>query len=364
MHKQDMILPGSWIGILGGGQLGKMTAMAAARLGYKTIVWTPPGDVPATDVATHSILKPYDDPEAFLEFIKFANVCTIEFENIPVELLKAIKGYIPVRPSPDVLEVTQDRWFEKKLFSRLGISAVPAYVIKEMEDVDPELYDSFQFPAILKTLRLGYDGKGQVEVESPDAVATAWRELKMVPCILEERLNFICEGSVIVSRSPSGKMETYPVFENLHRDGILLVTKFPMQSAISHEAHYKAHDMARTIAEDLKLEGLLAVEVFFALGNEVYANELAPRPHNSGHGTIEACSVSQFEQLVRAICNLPLGDPRPHSQFTMLNLIGEEINRWPGYLERTRTSLHIYGKKEVKSGRKMGHTTQLSSLPR
>lgn len=354
----SMILPGSCIGILGAGQLGKMTAMAAARLGYRTVIWSPPGDVPATHVATHSILKPYNDPEALQEFAIRADVCTIEFENIPVEVLREIRKHIPVRPSPEVLVTTQDRWYEKAFFKKLGIKCAETHLIEHEHQANPGAFRDFKFPAILKTSRLGYDGKGQVSVDSPQEIGEAWKSLGCVRCVLEEKIDFLCEGSVIVTRSPRGNTETYPVFENTHRSGILDRTIWPPRF-VNFAQIERARFIAETITENLDLEGILAVEFFFGRNGEVYANELAPRPHNSGHGTIEACSVSQFEQHVRAVCNLPLGDTEPHSEFVMENLIGDDVGKWPGYLQQARTTIHLYGKNETKPGRKMGHITHL-----
>jgi 5-(carboxyamino)imidazole ribonucleotide synthase len=358
---REVILPGSTIGILGAGQLGKMTAMAAARLGYETVVWAPHRE-PAFDVASQIVQAGYDDTKAFADFVAMTDVITIEWENIPVELLEALAVHRPVRPSHKVLEVTQDRWHEKELFRKLDLNFARTIRVNPERNGSDRVWglEAFNYPAILKTRRDGYDGKGQVLVAFPaEVLEEASTTLAGKSCVLEEVIDFVAEGSVIVARNPSGDSYASPVLENTHQDGILRETRWPPRSKflIGSGLGDRARKIALDIAEALELEGVLAVEFFFT-EEEIYVNELAPRPHNSGHGTIEAFKTSQFEQHVRAICNLPLGLMVPHSRFVMRNLIGHDIDKMAELLT-IPTSLHIYNKGDVREGRKMGHYTTI-----
>ncbi len=359
---QGVIQPGGCIGIIGAGQLGKMTAMEAARLGYQTVVWAPKYE-PAFDVATYRVLAKYDDLDACAQFVSAVDVVTLEWENIPTHLIARLAQYKPVRPSAKVLAVTQDRWHEKELFRLLGIPA--AHTVAIDLDVDEETLaktlESFSYPGILKTRRDGYDGKGQERVASVEDVLEAFNKFERVPCVLEEVVNFIAEGSVMVARNPNGECVTSPVLENKHRGGILRETTWPPRHSRLQDMDSFARDIAKKIARELELEGIMGVEFFFTEDN-VYANELAPRPHNSGHGLTEACATSQFEQHVRAICNLPLGSMEPHSSFVMTNLIGNDMLRVPDILQDPGATLHIYNKGERREGRKMGHYTKLFPL--
>ncbi|MGB9153292.1 MAG: 5-(carboxyamino)imidazole ribonucleotide synthase [Alphaproteobacteria bacterium] len=353
--------PNSIIGILGGGQLGRMTALAAAKLGYRCHIFCPDETEPAVEVSAFHTKAAFDDKSALQAFAKSVDVVTLEWENVPPETLEIIAPHVEVHPGSKVLRVAQDREQEKTFARSIGIGTTDFVIVRSAAELEQAL-KSFKLPAILKSTRLGYDGKGQVKITPGTNAAEAWREMGGAVGILEAFVDFACEVSVIVAARADGAVATYPVVENIHRNHILAETHAPasIDPAVAHEAEH----VARLLAEKLGVVGLLAVEFFVlrqpdAQGHRVLMNEIAPRPHNSGHWTMDACVVSQFEQLVRAVCGLPLGDTTPHNRAVMYNLIGDDVNRWAELLKDQQTSLHLYGKKEARAGRKMGHVNVL-----
>jgi len=359
------IRPGSTIGILGGGQLGRMTALAAATLGYRCHIFCPEKDSPAAQVAAAATIADYTDREALARFAREVAVVTYEFENIPHAPVEELARLVAVRPSPAVLAICQDRVKEKEFLNRIGIATAPWKRIVDTATLDNAI-NELGLPSILKTARLGYDGKGQVAVKPGQADSAAlWASMlaAMPPpaeAVLERFVNFEREISVIVARGPDGKHANYVAVENRHEHHILAQTIAPAR--VPFATARRAEGMARHIAEKLDLVGVVAVEMFVGENGDLMVNELAPRPHNSGHWTIDACVTSQFEQVVRAICGLPLGSARRHSDAVMDNLIGDAINRWPELIKDPDAKLHLYGKAEARPGRKMGHVTRL--LPR
>jgi 5-(carboxyamino)imidazole ribonucleotide synthase len=356
-----MLAPGSTIGILGGGQLGRMTALAAARLGYRTRIYTAEADSPGAQVTSTSTVASLDDEASLTAFAKNVDVVTYETENIPVEAVEILMRHVPVRPGAHVLRVAQDRLREKDYLRSIDVDTAPYREITGPEPLARALLDMRQQDshqrAILKTVRMGYDGKGQVTVRPDSDPETAWACMNGQQGILEGYVDFRCEVSVIVARGLNGGIETYPPVENQHANHILDTTIAPAR--ILPETAMRAEAIARHIAERLDVIGLLAVEMFVTHDEEILVNELAPRPHNSGHWTVDACYTSQFEQLVRAICGLPLGSAAAHSDAVMRNLIGPDVSRWAEWIGEPMTKLHLYGKHEAPAGRKMGHATRL-----
>lgn len=353
--------PGSTIGIFGGGQLGRMTAMAAARLGYRCHVYAPEADSPAAEVAAMFTQAAYDDERALEHFARTVDVVTLEFENVPCEAVEFVSRFVPTRPSAKVLAVAQDRLEEKQLARRLGLGVTDFIAISSPADA-LRAADSLGVPFLLKTRRFGYDGKGQVRVEEARLAGDAFAALGGVPVIAERLVDFDCEISVIIARGKDGRLAAYPPVRNEHRGGILRTTTVPAE--LPPRAADSALEVAARLAEALELIGLLAVEMFVTRDGRVLVNELAPRPHNSGHWTLDACSTSQFEQLVRAICGLPLGSVRRHFDATMINLIGDDVRQWAAFLAEPDVRLHLYGKRDIRPGRKMGHVTRLRPLGR
>jgi 5-(carboxyamino)imidazole ribonucleotide synthase len=348
---------GSTIGILGDGQLGRMLIMfGAAKLGLKTVVWGQSHDSPAMQIATYRIVAPFDDPQALTEFCALADVVTIEFENVPVSLVEAIEAKgIPMRPSSRVLAIAQDRVKEKSFFRESGFPS-PYTVFLFKGAGLPEL-QSFNFPGVLKTARNGYDGKGQQIVSEKSDLLDAWQALGGVDCVLEEKLNFAYEASIIVA-SNGVDIVTYTPIQNVHVNGILHQSSCP--GTIEPAVQDRCRDLGVRVAKKLELSGLIAVELFVMSDGSVLLNEIAPRPHNSGHGTIEGCVTNQFEQCIRASANWPLMSTQLRSPWTMTNVLGEDIS----VLSATKTprvSVHDYGKPKPTAGRKMGHITQLGS---
>lgn len=350
------IPPGGTIGILGGGQLGRMAAMAAARLGYRCHVLAPDAESPAGEVAAAYTRADYDDEAALATFAAAVDVVTLEFENVPVATAEFLARHKPVRPSADVLRVTQDRLAEKDFVRSLDIP-VTAYARVTSAAGIAAAHERLG-DGVLKTVRLGYDGKGQLRMDAAVEPAAAWSHLGQPVLIYEAWVDFALELSVVTARNPQGAQASYVPVENRHRHHILDVTlaPAPVPDALAAEAVA----MAERIARELRLEGLLAVEMFLTRDGRLLVNELAPRPHNSGHWTIDACAVSQFEQQVRAVCGLPLGDPARFADATMHNLIGSECERWPELVAERGARLHLYGKREARPGRKMGHVTRLT----
>jgi 5-(carboxyamino)imidazole ribonucleotide synthase len=353
------VSPGGHIGILGDGQLGRMMAIAAAEMGYYVHVFGPEEDSPAAQVSHRSTVASYSDQEALTAFAKSVDVVTLEFENIPTDTVDFLSEIVPVRPGAKVLEITQDRLFEKSFINNIGIGTAIFANVESMDELIQAIRH-IQAPAILKTRRLGYDGKGQVKITESSDLDAVWEEMKDTPSILEGFVNFKMEISVIVARNPQGDTAAFCPVENQHKNHILDVTLAPAD--IPDWIAEKAVEMAEKIATKIELVGLLAVEMFVTKDDQILVNELAPRPHNSGHWTIEGCATSQFRQSIRAVCGLPLGDPDRHSNAVMKNLIGDEIEAWGTLLEDPENSLHLYGKKEARAGRKMGHVTRLMPL--
>jgi 5-(carboxyamino)imidazole ribonucleotide synthase len=352
-----VLAPGATIGILGGGQLGRMTALAAAGLGYRCHVFATEPDSPAAQVCGAATIANYGDGAALDRFAAAVDVATFEFENIPAEAVRRVATAKPVLPRPEILEITQDRLREKDFLRAIGI---PTTAYREIADAAAlgRTMGVFGHPAVLKSVRMGYDGKGQVTLTPETKPDDAWRRMGGELGILEAFVDFSCEISVIVARDRNGAWANYPPVENRHTNHILDTTVAPAR--IAAETAVRAEAIARCVAEKLDLVGLLAVEMFVTKAGEVLVNELAPRPHNSGHWTIDACVTSQFEQLVRALCGLPLGSVEHHSDAVMKNLIGGEVEGWREALADPLAKLHLYGKHRVREGRKMGHVTRLA----
>jgi 5-(carboxyamino)imidazole ribonucleotide synthase len=353
---QGTIQPGSTIGILGGGQLGRMTALAAAELGYRCHIFCPESDSPAAQVAAQTTQAAYDDEAALRRFAAAVDVVTFEFENVPSGAVRIAGALKPVRPGLRALETAQDRVAEKRFFEREGIATAPWRPIFDFPALAPALAQIGR-PALIKTVRLGYDGKGQARLRDDTDLSAAWRAVGGKPCILEGMVDFEREISVIVARGPDGAVQCYEPVENRHKDGILDTTTVP--APIPPALARDAEAMAVRAAQALDLVGLLAVEMFVTKEGRILANEMAPRPHNSGHWTMDAARTSQFEQLVRAICGLPLGDPSRFADAVMTNLIGDDVDQWPALVAEPGAHLHLYGKTEARPGRKMGHVTRV-----
>ena len=354
--------PGSTVGILGSGQLGRMLALAAARLGLKTHIYCEESG-PAFDVATHTTKAGFADPAALTAFAGKVDAVTYEFENVAVDTARHLAGLVRLRPGARALEVAQDRLVEKQFIAALGIPVAPFRAIDGPEQLGSALSD-LAAPAILKTRRLGYDGKGQASVAPGEDVAAAWERIGALPAILEGRIAFALELSALVVRGPAGELAFYDCPHNTHADGILRRSVVP--SGLPEADLARARDIAGTIAAALDYVGVLAVEMFY-LGTEaapedrLMVNEIAPRVHNSGHWTIEACAISQFENHMRAVAGWPLGSAERHSDAEMVNLIGKEALDWPRLAAEPGACLHLYGKREARPGRKMGHVTRLSA---
>jgi 5-(carboxyamino)imidazole ribonucleotide synthase len=348
--------PGSTIGIFGGGQLGRMTALAAARLGYRCHVFTPERDSPCAQVAAGETVADYEDYAALDRFAAQVQVVTSEFENVSADALRHLAKRIPVRPGPEVFAIAQDRLKEKSFCQSIGAATTPFRAAHGPEDVRQALA-ALGAPVVLKTARMGYDGKGQAKIGAGDDPAAAWRSMGAIIGIVEAWVPFEHEISVIVARGVDGAILAYPPVENTHKHHILDETIAPakIESAIAADAER----LARHIAEKLDVIGLLTVEMFVTRDGSVLVNELAPRPHNSGHWTIDACVTSQFEQCVRAVCGLPLGSVERHGDAVMKNLIGDDAAGWLELLRDPEAKLHLYGKAEARPGRKMGHVTWL-----
>ncbi len=345
--------------MLGGGQLGRMFTVAARTLGYRVIVLEPDLHSPAGQLADEHITAPYDDEAALTLFGQACNVVTTEFENIPAATLEFLTQFCPVRPSAYAVKMAQDRIVEKEFVRSCGLSPVPFAAIRQPEDIAAA---TVTYPAILKTARLGYDGKGQATVKSVAEAETAFAELGNVDCVLEQRVDLEREISVILARSTSGEVRCFPVAENEHRNGILHQTIVPAR--IDAQLAESAQAAATRMAEQLDFVGVMAVEFFVTRQGELLVNEMAPRTHNSGHYTLDACLTSQFEQQVRMVCELPFGDTRLLSPVIMVNLLGDVWHEaqpdWLAMLQSANTKLHLYGKREARPGRKMGHYCTLA----
>ena len=351
------LAPNSTIGIIGGGQLGRMSAIAAARLGYRCHVLTPEPDSPAAQVSAAHTVADYEDTAALRRFAEAVDVITFEFENVSAAGLDLLQSLRPVRPAPSVLRVSQDRVAEKSFLRDAGVPTAPWRAVDSADDLRAAV-QSIGLPGVLKTTRLGYDGKGQAVLRRADDLAAAWDALHPRPLILEGFVDYACEISVIVARGEDGGGSLFDAVENRHRNGILDLTLAPARIAPGTAA--EAARVAWRVAESLGLIGLLAVEMFVDRGGRVMVNEIAPRPHNSGHWTIEACPASQFELHVRAVAGLPLPPGLRHADAVMKNLVGpEETALWPDIVATPGLIPHLYGKAEARPGRKMGHVTRL-----
>ncbi len=358
MPDAGILPPGSTIGILGTGQLGRMIAVAAAQLGYKCHVFGPEDRPPAAQVAGAFTQAEYQDEDALEAFSQVVNVVTLEFENVPLAAVEFLADKRPMRPTPRALEIAQDRALEKEFFNDIGI---PTATWAEVESVEGLIGAAPHIgaPAILKSARLGYDGKGQVFIDGDTDLESAWRTMGASRGVLEGFVEFEREVSVIVARAADGTVLPYLPVENHHAEGILRRTVVP--APLAEETARQAEEIAIRAAEDLDIVGLLAVEMFVTADGTVLANEMAPRPHNSGHWTLDAAPTSQFEQLVRAVCGLPLGLVERYADAEMTNLIGSDAAAWLEYLEEPGAHLHLYGKAEARPGRKMGHVTRLKA---
>jgi 5-(carboxyamino)imidazole ribonucleotide synthase len=358
-----VILPGATVGVVGGGQLGRMFTLQARTMGYKVVVLDPDPQSPAGAVADRQIRAAYDDQRALAELAAACAAITTEFENVPAATLETLARSSLVRPPVEAVATAQDRIAEKTFLQSHGFATAPFHRVRHQKDLRPALA-AIPSPALLKTSRLGYDGKGQALVESERDAVRAFERFGRVPCILETRLELQCELSVIVARGADGDVATFPVAENRHRDGILETSVVPARIPDALAAEARA--LATGIAEAMSYVGVLGVELFVVEGR-LMVNEMAPRPHNSGHYTIDACSVNQFEQQLRTLCGLPLAQPWLLSPVAMINLLGDLWTdgdpRWEEALKRTGVRLHLYGKAEARPGRKMGHLNCLAADP-
>jgi len=355
-----MSLPvGSTIGIIGGGQLGRMLAMAAARLGYRTVVLEPQPGCPAAQLANRQIVAAYDDPDALAELAAATAIVTYEFENVPVEAAEALTAKVPVYPPARALEVAQDRVVEKSFLNAIGVPTADFCPIANDEELT-EALKKFDGSGVLKTRRMGYDGKGQRVFRNMAAggFAGTCEAMGNVPLILESFVPFEREISVIAARGLDGAVAAYDPAENVHRNGILHTSTLPAR--IKPETAQAARAAAAEILSALDYVGVIGVEFFVLADGSLLANEIAPRVHNSGHWTEAACTISQFEQHIRAVAGLPLGDPKRHSDCVMENLIGDDVLRVASLFAEPDLMLHLYGKAEARPGRKMGHFTRIS----
>lgn len=363
MSEPRPLLPGATLGVMGGGQLGRMFAHAAQALGYRVAVLDPDADSPTGQIAHQHVVTPYLDPAGLQALAQASDAITTEFENVPAQALATLAATRPVAPRAEAVAVCQDRAAEKAQFVDCGVPCAPHAVIET--EAQLAAVPATLLPGILKTARLGYDGKGQVRVQTREDLASAWGQLKRVPCVLEKLLPLASELSVIVARGRDGRTVNLPVQQNLHRDGILAVTEVPARAA-PEALQAEAVRCAERIAASMDYVGVLCVEFFVLADGSLAANEMAPRPHNSGHYSIDACDLSQFELQVRTMAGLPLAAPRLHSPAVMLNLLGdlwfdaqgnERAPAWDRLLALPGMHLHLYGKAEPRRGRKMGHLT-------
>jgi 5-(carboxyamino)imidazole ribonucleotide synthase len=356
------ILPGATVGVLGSGQLGRMFAIAARRMGYRVHTLSEDSDTPTGQISDEEITASYDDLDALRRFASGVAVVTFEFENIPVSSIDAIAGMVPVRPAGSVLNIAQNRIREKTFLQSAGLPVAEFRVVRSLGDLEQGLRE-IGCPAVLKTASFGYDGKGQVTVQSPQAAEQAWNTIGRNPAVLEAFVDFDCEVSVVAARAEDGSFAHYGLLENLHRNHILDVTIAPAR--VSSRVAAEAVEMARTLMEKLGVVGVLCVEFFLGRQGQLLINELAPRPHNSGHFSVDACVTSQFEQQLRAVCGLPLGSTEQLRPAAMANLLGDLWTGgepdWVSVCSHPNVKLHLYGKVEARPGRKMGHLTALAA---
>ena len=359
-----MILPGSTIGMLGGGQLGRMFTIAANNLGYQVIVVEPDVHSPAGQVASEHIIAPYDNEKALQHLADKCDVVTTEFENISATALVSLAEHTTVHPSGEAVEKAQDRIVEKDFIRQCGLLPVPYGVITTSSEITTAVQE-IEFPCLLKTARFGYDGKGQVTVNTIEDVRKAFADFNSVACVLEQRIDLEIEISVVLGRNSKGESKCFPIAENIHVDGILHKSIVPAR--INDDINKAAQVAATRIADKLKYVGVLAVEFFVSKKGELLVNEMAPRTHNSGHYSLDACITSQFEQQVRMVCGLPFGSTELLSPVVMVNLLGNlwgsdqsEQPNWQELLSNPNSKLNLYGKKEARLGRKMGHFCTLA----
>ena len=349
----NRIDPGGTIGIFGGGQLGRMTALAAARLGYRCHVFCPEAESPAVEVSAAATISEYGDLAGLDAFSAAIDVATFEFENVPYEAVARVAARVPMRPGWEALRTSQDRAVEKRFLDAIGLET-PAWIeVRSAADLRHA-----PCPGILKTAQLGYDGKGQMRLDKGFDAGAAWEAFGAERGVAEAFVDFSAEVSAIAARAADGSVAIFDVAKNDHCGGILRRTAVPAPVPASLAAEAQA--LVARAAEALDLVGLLAVEFFVTRGGRLLANEIAPRPHNSGHWTQDACGADQFEQFVRAVAGLPLADPARHSDVEMVNLLGADVHAWPDLLAEPGAHLHLYGKRDVRPGRKMGHVNRLS----
>lgn len=350
-----MLEPGSTIGILGGGQLGRMLSVAASRLGYRTHIYEPDADAPAADVAHRTTTAPYDDPAALTAFAASVDVITYEFENVPTAALDLLEAQKPIHPNRRALAISQDRIAEKDFLSGLGLTCAPYDAVATAADLDAALA-RIGVPAILKTTRLGYDGKGQARIMAQGDAAAALAAMHGQPAVLEGFIAFTHEVSVIAARGLDGSVACYDPGENVHRDGILRTTTIPAR--LSPGQRTDAVLLAARILNALDYVGVMGVELFVT-PQGLIVNEIAPRVHNSGHWTQGGCAVDQFEQHIRAVAGWPLGDGARYADVEMENLIGQDVAKVPVLARQKDTAIHLYGKGDARPGRKMGHVNRI-----
>ena len=358
------ILPGAAIGVLGSGQLGRMFAIAARRMGYRVHTFSPDEDTPTGQVADLEIQASYDDLDAVSDFARHVSVVTFEFENVPAPTAEAAERCAPVRPSGSVLHTTQQRIREKAFLTHAGLPTTPYREVRSFEGLNHAIAD-LGCPAVLKTAAFGYDGKGQFRIDAPNRAAEAWEAIGKQKAVLEAFIDFEREISVVAARGENGQFVHYGAIENQHSRHILDVSIAP--ACVSPKVAQEAVDLARCVLETLDVVGVLCVEFFVTRDGELLINELAPRPHNSGHLTVDACVTSQFEQQLRAVCGLPLGSTEMHRPAAMANLLGDLWAHgepdWVAACAYPGVKLHLYGKLEPRPGRKMGHLTALNHDP-
>ncbi len=345
------------LGILGGGQLGRMSAMAAERLGITTHIYCPEAGCPASLVAPHFTCAKYEDEQALKEFANAVDVISYEFENIPLKTIEFLQTLKPVYPDSKLLEVSQNRLKEKEFLNSIDIPTAPWAPCRKSDDIKVTLESWKTGQCIIKTARFGYDGKGQVFHRDSDNISDSWSSLNTEEAVIEGIIDFDFEVSIIIARDLQGQMAVYPPVKNEHKNHILDKTFYP--APLPENLQAEAAEMARKIADAVNLVGVLTLELFVTKDGALIANEIAPRTHNSGHWTIDACKVSQFENHVRCVTGLSVGDPAPHSAAEMHNLIGDDIERLETYEKMENAYIHLYGKTEARKGRKMGHVTIL-----
>ncbi|WP_298984604.1 5-(carboxyamino)imidazole ribonucleotide synthase [uncultured Roseibium sp.] len=361
MTDKIRLSPGDTIGILGGGQLGRMLAQSAASLGLKSHIFCPDPNSPAFDVSSNFTVAPYEDVDALDRFAAAVSVVTYEFENVPGPTAAHLDRKVAVRPGARALSVSQDRLSEKQFLSDAGVAIADFREINSQEDVDRAVAE-FAGKGVLKTRRFGYDGKGQLMIRTPNDVAMAHERLGNVPSVLEALIDFECEVSVIVARDLDGNCASYDIARNHHENHILKTSTVP--AGVAKETLDAARNMAEKVVTGLDYVGVMGVEMFLVKSGgseQLLVNEIAPRVHNSGHWTLDACLTSQFDQHIRAVAGWPLGAATRHSDVVMENLIGHDADDWKAVLEEPSAKLHLYGKAETRDGRKMGHVNRISS---